>query len=712
MGFSIMFYEKGNINIPDSILSIEVVDDKIYILDNKFNLFIYANDTFSLIEKHSLLNSKEDKYLVEKTACISKNLDFYHSLTKSNSGVTFNINNNKVQQNDLIELNEKNVSYCQFSPDSKLLLVGGEDGKVYFYSIKLKRSLFSLKARPDYISCSSFSNNNKLVCIGAYDNEIVIYDIDKQKLISKVAISDTIEDIVFTNNDDYIIGITRDKKIFSYDIKSKILKYVDMEFEEWPTSLECIGNNHIIVGTKGDNLYLFSISDLMLLQKFQTNNLSVNTFKIYENNLYIAYTNGELKIVDIDFLHSEFELHIKTANYTEATELIEKNIFLITKEIAKEYDVAWPETLEQAKKLLFDKDIEEAKILVEPFFWDSKKREEFTFLQLNVNDHKLFEDLIQRDKDVLAFKLADDKEYLKTTKSYKAIEKNFNKVWRNAKNLFSQETKESELNAKKLISPYLVIKSKEKMINNLFLNHKAFVRSYKLAKARNFKLYFILLSKNEFLKNEDIYEKILEIGNQIYNQLLHNAQQANSYDKAIEIAKYLQDFTPFYEKAMTVQKKLEVKIDFENLIEEKDILKIYDKVSEFDYLELSTIFIEFHKNFESIKAKAITLASNGESQKVKYIFADYERIKYLKNSIASVFKLSYLVEMEMIPQPLSSTINVESTTKKYVSLFGLDDEIKQLSNKLNFSNILKDIKSSKADFATKEFYESIVVNVA
>ena len=706
-----MIQTLANLKLPGSILRIEIISDNIYILDNKFTLIIYSNTTFKLLDKHFLLNSQEDKHIYENTLAISRDLDFYHSFTKNSSGAIFNLQDDKVTQSLPIELNRRDVSFAKFSNDAKVLLIGGEDGRSCFYDVASKRSCFSLEARSDFISSAVFSNTDKLVCIGAYDKAIKIHDINKHKVIAEVDVSDTPEDLIFLDDDSGVVGITRDRKIFAYSIKNQELLYANMLFAEWPTSIVKIGHKHVLVGTKGDILYILDIHDLSLVRRFRVDSFGIKTLKVATNKLYIGYSNGELKIIDLNYAYDDFKASLQSNKFAKATSLMKDNIFLMTKEITKKYDAIWEQVLDMAKNVLLTQDLEKAEKMVKPFLWDKRKKDEFMALQLNLADIKHFETLVSQDSHILAFKFADEKIHLQKNKAYQTLEDNFNKRFQLAKNLFSKDTNLETQSAKNIVMPYLKVQSKKPLVNNLLSNYKIFARSSRLIKARNFKVYFRLVENNEFLKDENLYSKIVEIGNQAYSKLL-TMEQEGEYEQAAQVAEYLEDFIPFNKSVLEIRDIIDAKLDLQNLIQANDIKQIYRKVSDSTELELSSMFIEYHKIFEETKEEATSYAHEGKTPLVKETLEDHLDIEYLINSIAMVFKLSYLVELELIMEASPHSVNVSATMERYALLFGIDDELNLLAKKLRFSHLVPNYPPNPIGYQNNDFYSNIVVQTS
>ena len=699
----------ASLKVPGSILRIEVVDDFIYILDNKFTLVIYSNNDFTLQNSYTLLSSQEDKHIYENTVAISKNLDFYHSYTNKTSGVLFRIKLDKIRQTPNIELNKRAVSFAKFSNNSKTLLIGGEDGRSCFYDLESQRSFFSLEARSDFISSASFSKNDKLVCIGGYDKAIKIHDIEKHKLLAEVDLSDTPEDIIFLEDESGVVGITRDKKLFYYLLKEKRLQYANMLFAEWPTSITKIGLNHVLVGTKGDLLYILNLNELQLVKRLTIDNFGAKSLKVDNDKLYIGYSNGKLKIIDLNHRYEEYKSALQSNKFAKATNLIRENIFLITKEISKKYDNVWEQVLDMAKDALLTQEVEKAHRIVKPFLWDKRKKDQFNALQINLKDIKHFEKLVEEKKYVLAYKFSDEKAFLQTQKTYQELEDAFHKQFQVAKTLFMKDTDEDIQRAKNIITPYIKITSKKDLIQSLILNYKIFVRSFKLIKARNFKVYFRLVKNNEFLQEEKLYEKVYEIGKQTYNKLLE-LEQKGDFQEASKLAYTLEDFIPFHHVLDEVKQSIHSKQELEKLIKEDDIHSIYNKIAYSTELELCPLFTEYHKKFELKKEEATVFANQGKSPQVKETLQDHINIEYLINSIAIIFKLSYLVEIELAMQNSPEHVNISATLQRYALLFGIDDELYLLAKKSNFYHLVPNYPPNPTGYYSNNFYANIVVS--
>ena len=697
------------IKVNTCISALKIINNEIYALDASFLLNIYSNENFSILRKHLLIKEENTRHAYDKSYDIGANVKTYISKNTQSKGTLFSQKNGKLIGRDSLDFHENAVTVSRFSNDSKLLAIGDEDGKVFFYDLDIKKVLFSFDPRADAISCISFSKNDRYTCVSSYDKTIIIYDIDRNKEISNKEVSDVVEDSIFIENSSNIAGITRDKKIFIHDTKTNETRYADFEFDEWPSVIKELGHKHFLVGTRGDTLYLIRSDTLELIKEIKSENLGVKTLNTYENKLYIGYVDGKIEIVDMMHLYEDFEIFLKLNKFEEATELIEKNILLLTHKIIKKYDTVWDQVLDMAKGHLIKKNFDGALKLVKPFFFDKKKEEEYNFLNSNKDDIAYFIKLVKEEKDVTAFKFADEHIYLKDTKEYTIIEKKWQKVYQVCRAMFEKNDLESSQKAIDTLNRYVGIESKKTQAKNLMLNYKHFIRAQKLVKARNFRLYFILTQKNPFLAQEDLYKKVTQLGQQTYLKLIDH-EQNEEFEKANNIAKYLLDFTDFKEKANEHIDSMHEKQNLIQCIEIDDVDGVYNTVSDNEELENFKSFINYHKIYDGNKDIAIESAKDGKTEDVHQVFHRYLDIDYLESSMAFVFKLSYLSEMENAAKEDFTSIHWIDTIRRYTSLYDWDSEILAFAKEFDLNDVVmnSNVKFEKSS-AKVEFFESILV---
>ncbi|MEA2099920.1 MAG: hypothetical protein U9P72_07310, partial [Campylobacterota bacterium] len=413
-----MFNILNNIKITSSVSAIQIINNNIYVLGSNYLLNIFKRDDFSTIDNMPLFENANHRHIYDKSYAISNNIDIYISQSENYNGHIFSKEGIKLTKEDSLDFHDNSVSVSKFSNDSTLIAIGDEDGKVFFYRSDIDQLLFSLPPMADAISSISFSDDDKFTAIASYDKSINIYSMTANKKISTTAISDVVEDMLFLDNGQKLIGVTRDKKIFSYDVLTDEISYGDFEFSEWPTTIKRVGKDSLIVGSRGQNLYLIKTNSLEILKEIELPNTGVKTLFIHKNYLYVGYVDGNIDTIDTQYKLQEFEINLNINKFEEASSLLEKNIFLLIETIADKYDMEWENILNQAKILLSEHKNDEALALVEPFFFDKKKEKAYNFLNANKNNFIHFNKLIQEDKVMIALMFADIHEYLKDTAEY------------------------------------------------------------------------------------------------------------------------------------------------------------------------------------------------------------------------------------------------------------------------------------------------------
>jgi len=706
-----MIHILKTIKVNTAVSSLQIIDNEIHILDDSFLINVYSNENYSIINKHLLLKEQNDRHAYDKSYSISGSKNSYISKYSDNNGLLYSVKNNKIIKFDKLNYHENAVTVSKFSHNSKLLAIGDEDGKVFFYDLYIKNLIFSFDPRADAISSITFSRNDRYVTIASYDKTLSIYNIESHQEMTHFSLSDVVEDSIYLCNGYGIAGITRDKRLFTYSSDVNKIFYGKFEFDEWPSVIIHIGYNHFLVGTRGDTLYLVKEDTLEIIRKIKTKQLGVKTLTFNNNKLYIGYIDGHIEILDTIFLLDEFKNNIKTNKFAKATSLIEKNVFLLINEVIQKYDKVWDQVLDIAKGHLINKDEERALRTVKPFFFDKRKEEEYNFLHSNKKDFTHFMDLVKNEKDVMAFKYADEKVYLKQTKEYALIENKWNKVYQVCKLLFSKDSLESSQKAIDTLKRYVNINSKKSQVENLITNYKHFIRAQKLVKARNFRLYHILAEKKPFLAQEDLYKKVTQLGHQAYLKLLEQ-EAKEDFDKATQTAKYLLDFTTLKEKANERMKIIQSKINLQEYINSDDIYGVYETIEQNKELENFRSFVEYHKIYDDTKEEALSSAKDGNTEIVHNTFDKYYDISYLEKPISLVFKLSYICEMKNAMNVNPASIHWLETIKRYTNLYGWDNEIISFQKEFGLE---EKIMQSKIDFDKKsknkiEFYDSILVH--
>jgi len=696
-----------NIKINTTVCAIEFTDNNLYTLDSDYILNTFSLNNYSNLNKNQLIPDSGDRHIYDKSYAISNKLHIFTSNYQKLDSTLFLLKEDKLLKIDTFSFKEDAICISRFSNNNSLLTVGDEGGRVFFYDLDIKQLIFSFDPRADSISSISFSKEDKYCAVGSYDKSIIIYNIQSHKEENNIFLSDVVEDLIFIDYLTDVIGITRDKRIFFYDSEVDEIIYSDDEFEEWPSVIKELSDNYLLVGTRSNILYLINSDTLEISQTITLNNIGVKTLNIKDNNLYIGYIDGNIEIIDTTYLSSEFEAFLKNNKFEEATSLLEKNIFLLTNSAIKKYDEVWEQILDMAKTYLFKQDPLNALKIAKPFFFDPYKEEEYDFLTSNKNDIQHFNNLVKEQKVISAFKFADEHLYLKNTKEYNLLEQIWHKVFNTCKVLFEKNDLESSQKAIDTLKRYAGIPSKKQEIESLISNYKFFIRAHKLVKSKNFKLYHLLVEKKPFLTQDNLYKKVHQAGNQAYMKLIE-LEKNEEFEKANSLAKHLLDFTEFKDKANESIDSIGSKCDLLENINNNDINAVYDAIDNNQELENFKAYINYNKKFTNLKKDALKFAKDAKTKEVYKSLDNYLDVDYLINSIAMIFKLSYISEMQNNAKLSYDAIHWIETIKRYEKIYGLDNELKSFVKEFKLDELTNDT-DLKTSFKNIDFYESILV---
>lgn len=699
-----------SLHIGSSVVAMNGNEKIFLIIDNYHNLYILNKETFELSKEIPISSKFSMRHPYDNAFSISKNLDILISFPDDGRSLLMRFTN-KLQVVKTFDYNDRPVSCSCFSDDNQLITVGGQDGKVFLFNLERNQLAASLKTVPDYISSITYSTDKRLIAVSSFDKSTVIFNLDYNVVVRRFKLEDfAIEKSLFVDNDTKIIGLTRHKTLVMYDIEARVLSTSVFEVSAWPTDIVAMGPSHVVVATKGQELYLINHHTFKITKVLTLNNVGVTKMVHQGNYLYLAFLDGEIQIINTELYKEELTIHLRINEFKEATVLIEKNPFLLTKEMVSKYDKLWPSTLEKVKQLLFEGNTDEAYEMARPFFLDPRKEEEYNFCLGHLDIFEKLRDMIDGKMYLDAHAMCDDYPYLKHAREYELLDKQWTRLFQACKLLFMKNDISSHASAKATLKPYMAIGSKKVLIDTLTSEYKTFMKADEYIRDRNFKGYFELVGYSPFLKSEELYSRVLQIGNQTYEKLKILEKQER-YDDALKVGLYLKDFTPMREKTNQMIEMLNIKKQLMIWIENNEILKIYECVNKYKDLEFFEPFITFHEHFRMLEDKGWELAKLGRSTWIAKTFAPYVRAEFTMHTIAQIIKKSYLQEIKFSCDTERSAIDFERTIKQYTVLFGLDNELFYLARTEKFEDLLKldDKNNNDRGYETKEYPHTIIV---
>lgn len=699
--------------VGSSVLAMNGNDEILLIIDSSYNLYVLEKATFVIIKKLSITSKYGVRHPYEHSFSISSNLDIL--ITSPTDARAFLMSfTEKLQAVKTLDYNDRIVSCSSFSSDSNLLTIGGQDGKTFLYDVEKKQLTGALKTVPDHISSIAYSKDKRFVAISSFDKGTVIFNLECNVVVRRFKLAAAaIEAAIFVDNDTKIIGLTRRKTLVMYDIAKREISMSAFEVSDWPTQVIAMGPYHIVVATKGSELYLINHFTFKITKVLTLENSGITNMLFQNNHLYLGFVDGQVDIINTHLHIKELTLHLRINEFKESTQLIEKNPFLLTQEMVSKYDKLWPITLDKVKQLLFEGKVDEALELARPFFLDPRKEEEYNFCLGHADIFEKLQELVDKKSYLEAHILCEDYPYLKNARVYELLDKQWTRLFQACKLLFIKNDPASHASAKATLRPYKAIASKKVIIDHLEVGYKTFMKADECIRERNFKGYFDLVGYSPFLKDEEMYTRVLQIGNQTYEKL-KILESEGRYDDALSVALYLNEFTPLREKITLTMEMLNIKKQMIVWIENNEILKVYECVDKYPDLEFFAPFTAFNKRFVDLQEKGWELAKLGRSAWIAKSFAPYIRAAYTMHTVAQIIKKSYLQELKFACDTQRAAIDFERTIDQYAGLFGMDSELFYLARTENFEDMIKlsDNSGNERGYETKDYPRSILVHKA
>ncbi|MDE5925225.1 MAG: hypothetical protein K2G68_00695, partial [Helicobacter sp.] len=446
-------------------------------------------------------------------------------------------------------------------------------------------------------------------------------------------------------------------------------------FAFWPTSIAITEEeNYALVGTRSDMLYVLSLKDNSKTMEINNEHAGTASLAFSHGHLYIGSIDGALLIIDYNEGREELESSLQKKDYKSAREAINKNVFLSIHPLTKIFDEVWPEILNEAIALLNENEIEKAVELTAPFVVNESKKNEFDFYLSQKDGVKTFLELVNKKDFTKAYEMLKTTKFLVKTQAYEKLENIWNKAFFNAKKLLMENASTNKRLAEQALAPFNSTPKKE-LIVQLLRNCDVFEKADMLIKKQNFKEYFSLTFQFSFLRETDLYKKVLLVGERMLTNLIELEKNFH-YDEAKKIAETLLVFPTLKRAANERIVLMQQKENLLMAIEAKDIKKVYSLVDEIESLRSMQQFKDFTKDFLRCYEEAKTYAQTGDAKHAMVVFGEYMEIHYWVDKIGSLLKTAYLSQIQQNLQ--SPDVNWVITIKRYFERYGKSIELVRL----------------------------------
>lgn len=693
--------------LQGSILSIARVKDSTFCVDNVFYIS-EIDQNLHIASSLRVVKDMESPHRYSHAFGISPNSYFCFPMMGEKKAFILKLDGSALKHIATLQDHDGDMESCAFSKDGRFFVSGGQDGRVFLYEGHSFLAISSLMARSDYISTIRFSKSGDFIAISGFDKFTMIFDLLRHKIAFNFATNDVVEDSCFFDNDEKLILICRNNASIIFSLKEGKIISQEFPFAFWPSTIAFTETeDYALVGTRSDTLYVLSLKDNSKAMEIKNEHAGIASLAFSGGYLYIGAIDGTLLIIDYNEGREELETSLQNKDYKSAREAINKNVFLSIHPLTKVFDEVWPEILQKAIDLLNQNEIEQAVEITAPFVVNEAKKSEFDFYLAQKDGVKTFLELINKKDFTKAYEMLQTTKFLVKTQAYEKLENIWNKTFFNAKKLLMENAGTNKRLAEQTLAPFNNTPKKE-LIVQLLRNCDVFEKADMLIKKQNFKEYFSLTFQFSFLRDMNLYKKVLLVGERMLTNLLE-LEKNFQYDEAKKIAEILLVFPTLKRAANERIVLMQQKENLLNAIEAKDIKKVYSLVDEIESLRSMQQFKDFTKDFLKYYEEAKTYAQAGNAKHAMVVFGEYMEIPYWVDKIGSLLKIAYLSQIQ---QALTnSDVNWKITIKRYFERFGKSIELVRILQDHSAKEVLEEFEGEgEADgYRRYGFVDSIVI---
>jgi hypothetical protein len=628
----------------------------VVVIDKENRVYIYDND-FKL--KNAFKIKLPDNRPEENSIAVDDNFNFLLLSVSKYPLTLWDIQNKKLMGK--FQWHRGDVLCVKFDKNVNYFASGGIDGKVFLYSVELKKMVSRVVKYKDFISDIAF--DGEYLCAGSYDKSIMFTALDSFKKqirkphLKKVKKVEKKENLISSSEITDIVCWNEER----LDIEDKFNVYREFrDFDEYEGYLFIAVKNKIV---------LYNIQKQILIND---NFLSIEAskIKIFDDKLYYCI-NNELYSTDL-FDERELLDYILKNNYKKAYEMIAGNPFLTKTKAYEKLETLYKLTLKKAVKY-FEQNLKSKAIeILKPFMNVLQKREEIAKFINSYENIIKFKAAFEKKNYPLFYQIASQYELLKNTKYYKIVEKEWEVKFETAKKLAI----EGKINdAKEILKNFIAVSEKLPLIN-LVLKQAAIFRllKEKIAK-KDFKGFFALVKEHPELKNTKEYSVVMEYAQKLYEKALKALKDEN-FKEVLKISETLNDIEGYELKAKELIQKANIALEFLRLFNE-DKNKAFEMAEKYPFLKNLSVYRLFEEKWNNKLKNAEKYAFEGKISKALETLKEYEHIHKKKMRIKNMLKSAYLNHIQQTHD--------KNAIKKYLKVFGNDDEINMILAKTNFN---------------------------
>jgi len=655
---------------------------KLLLVDNETTIRFLNKDTLKMTDGFKV-NIHHERFKASVVA-FSNDSEFFASLSSDCKESRFYNAKNK-SLITRVDRHHGEASCVGIDPLNRYMFSCGDDGKTFAIDIKSGKLVFTLPSHIDTINDIAFSKNGNWVATASYDRKISIFSLvtmrPKEKLKSHAA---PIMKLRFLQKN-RLFSVDKNSTAIIWNIYTgKILTRLQGIHDDVTQVTTSTDDKFLFLGTALGYVLIYDLHTYELLSPKYIKIASPITALEFDNEehmLIIGTEDGFLMYYDIYEGEKDLKEMLKNKEFEAIQRMAESNPVLAYTQIYSLVSNLWENTLEKAKRALENGDKKRALLLFNTFKNIPSKNRIIQKLISDFEEFPKFKKFAQEGKLGLAYGLANAFPMYKETKLYKALEVRWKKAFVQAQK-YTLDPKGAD-RAKEIFIPYRGISEKTKLIQELLTQGEVYKRFRVAIGQKDFAICFELIKQHQFLKEFPEYDVLMKYADSLYIKSQQFIKDGDTHS-AVKMLRVLSVFDDFKEEVKELMLNIETKQKFFNAIEEEDVSSAYNMMAMSESLEETPDGEKLQAQWYEDQIKANSFAVEGDAKGVAKSLEKYMKISSKITAIATVFAWCYMVQLEDKARNDTSQLDIENGIKNFMVNFGLQEQIE------NFYTLFKE----------------------
>ncbi len=595
----------GSFKFAGSVLAVEAIGEHLYVFDsNYFISKISLKQTKCEFRVQIIKTAQNPIHEYSKAISFGRGHECVVSLEGSPKVNVLSLQSDKITKKRSFELPSSSMSISVFSSSGDFLAVGSVDGDLFLFKNQSGGTylLKQIEKMGDAVSSASFSPGDDYLCVSYYNKKSIIYDIRRNEIIASFHTEAIVEKSLFFPNQTGVACVCRDGGLEIYDMTCKQHLYRHHFCSFWPTDAVFLNDNIIVASTREGVVLFFDIEE-----QFVATSISFRTpitrMLISGDKLFVCFCDGMVYAINLEHKIDEFLVFVKTDRLDEASALCEHNTLLsLLPEFKKTLKDSWDNKLKEISSLLAKGDFEKANKIAKPYLILPSIAANYQSLLSQTAEIAEFFDAIEAKDYAAAYKIAYATANIQKLPIFHDLEATFLRAVKATVELLETTGLSDKQAVLSNLKPFLGVPQKRAIIEDILKNWGNYEKAVVYFKNKQFKEFFAVCEKSQFLKECNLYKKASALAQEIVSKI-NTYESKMEYQNAIKLAKLLCDFLPYREEGQKRVKSITLRMELNDAIlryknGESCLEEIFDMVEENRELEDFHIFGEFVENIK------------------------------------------------------------------------------------------------------------------